>query len=163
MTSAVCNASPLIALSVLHQFSLLTTLFDAIVVPDAVVREVAQESDLHGALEVRQGLDSGALTGYTIQAPIVVERLYGRLHRGELEVIIGAVELGISRVILDDRSARQFAIADGLHPTGTLGVLLLAREAGLIPALKTPLDALRESGFRISETLYREALRQVGE
>jgi predicted nucleic acid-binding protein len=112
---------------------------------------------------MRQGLDGGALTSYTVQAPTVVDRLYGRLHRGELEVIIGAVELGISRVILDDRSARQFAIAYGLQPTGTLGILLLARQDGLIPALKTPLDALRESGFRISEALYREALRQTDE
>ncbi len=126
MRSVVCNASPLIALFAIHHFSLLTTIFDSVFVPDAVIQEVTQAPDLQGSSEVQEGLSHGDLTRYTIQTPTVVERLYGRLHRGELEVIIGAMELEIAHVILDDRSARQFATQ-----------LRLAHHRGLITTQNT--------------------------
>ena len=35
--------------------------------------------------------------------------LYGRLHFGELEVIVGAKELGIDFAIIDEHAARKMA------------------------------------------------------
>jgi predicted nucleic acid-binding protein len=46
---------------------------------------------------------------------------------------------------------------------GTVGVLVIARERGLIPALAPLLEALRSSGYYLSEKLIQTALERVGE
>lgn len=60
----------------------------------------------------------------------------GRLHRGEMEVIIGAVEQGDSTVILDDRQARMLAQTVELDCNGTIGILLTAKARDPIPEVK---------------------------
>ena len=55
------------------------------------------------------------------------------------------------------------AQARGLTIRGTLGVLVQARQAHLLPALKPVLDALIAEGFRIAPALVREALAHVDE
>jgi predicted nucleic acid-binding protein len=61
--------------------------------------------------------------------PIVAD-----LGAGEREVLALGTETLDSLVILDDALARQYARMLKLALTGTLGVLLKAKEAGLLPA-----------------------------
>lgn len=52
----------------------------------------------------------------------------------------------------------------GLRVNGVLGVLRRSREARLMPAVRPVLDELIARGrYRISDQLYREAVRLVGE
>jgi uncharacterized protein len=90
----------------------------------------------------------------TVSNRIAVEALLDEIHVGEAEVIVSAHELGIKRVLLDDRAARRKAKAMGLEVTGTIGVLLLAREAGLPIDLKHNFDLLIQNGFRLSDHVY---------
>jgi predicted nucleic acid-binding protein len=46
---------------------------------------------------------------------------------------------------------------------GTLGVLLLAKQAGLIPAVRPEIGALLNSGAMLHEGVVREALQLAGE
>lgn len=46
---------------------------------------------------------------------------------------------------------------------GSVGLLISARERGLISALRPVLDALTQAGFRMDRNLYRAALEIVGE
>lgn len=92
-----------------------------------------------------------------------MEQLYGRLHRGELEVMVAAKELKIKRVIIDDRSARHFAETMLLRSIGLMGVLLLAKECKKIESVKKYLDILIENGFRMSVKLYNQVLKSAGE
>jgi len=65
--------------------------------------------------------------------------------------------------VIDERLGRAVAQDRGLTVRGTLGVLVQARQSGLLPALKPVLDALHAEGFRIAPALVRRALEQVGE
>ena len=51
----------------------------------------------------------------------------------------------------------------GLQTIGTLGLLLLAKEHGIVRAIKPMLDELRQSGFHMSIPLYRQVLESAGE
>jgi len=62
-----------------------------------------------------------------------VEGAVGRLHRGELEVMVLAQELGADLVVMDDLLARRKAQRLGLRVVGTVGVLLLAHQQGALP------------------------------
>lgn len=52
---------------------------------------------------------------------------------------------------------------DGLKVIGTVGILIRAKRAGLLPWVSPLLNELVEKGFRLSEDLKREALLLAGE
>ena len=54
------------------------------------------------------------------------------LHKGEAEAIVLAAELHAERLVLDDQDARRFADRCGLKVIGTLGILLAAKQRGVI-------------------------------
>jgi predicted nucleic acid-binding protein len=65
-----------------------------------------------------------------------------------------ARELSVGRVLLDDRAARTKARLMGLTVTGTIGILILAKKAGVEIDLRRALDVLIQQNFRISLDLY---------
>lgn len=65
--------------------------------------------------------------------------------------------------LLDDALARRKAERIGLPVIGTLGVLVIAKQAGMIAAVKVALDELRRTDFRASERVYAEILAKANE
>ena len=64
---------------------------------------------------------------------------------------------------LDDRVARRHAFAAGLRITGTLGILLLAKERGILESVRLALDRLEALRFRLSMETRRAVLDEAGE
>ena len=56
-------------------------------------------------------------------------------------------------VLIDDRLARQFATSQGLTVIGTAGVLIKAKQMGLIAEVAPLLSALGSKGYYFSSTL----------
>jgi predicted nucleic acid-binding protein len=77
--------------------------------------------------------------------------------------MILAKELNADLVIIDNGLARRHAKRLGLTITGTVGVLLRAKSAGIIESVSPVLDELIESGFFISGDVCNEVLRLAGE
>lgn len=73
------------------------------------------------------------------------------------------MELRDVLVILDDKKARRIAQQMGLRVIGTIGVLLRAKQQGLLAEIRPFIDVLQQADFRISDSLYEEALRLAGE
>jgi predicted nucleic acid-binding protein len=157
----VVNSTPLIALSRVGHLALLPALFDEIFIPPSVYEEVAQKG--YG----RPGSQEITLARwYTIQGPQesvpLPAELLG-LDRGEIDVILLARELEADWVLIDEKLARQIAIAMGLQVKGTLGVLLVAYRLGLLTRTES-LEAVHElaqSSVRLSDKLVRWFERQV--
>jgi uncharacterized protein len=89
--------------------------------------------------------------------------LLSDLDRGEAEVIALARERAADLVILDERLARRHAQRLGLKVTGTLGVLLHAKNRGHVEAIRPLLDQLRAGGIRLSDELVDRTLALAGE
>jgi predicted nucleic acid-binding protein len=85
------------------------------------------------------------------------------LGAGERAVLALALETSESLVLLDDAAARAAANQLGLSTTGTLGLLLLAKEHRLIAALAPVIASLEERGFRITDPVRRRTLHLAGE
>ena len=86
-----------------------------------------------------------------------------QLHDGEVEVMILSKELAADVVIIDDANAKKHAKYLGLPVTGTLGVLIKAKQNGFIKELKPILLQLKEKGIYISQNLVELCLKQAGE
>ena len=74
------------------------------------------------------------------------------------------MELHAELLLIDDMEARIQAIRLGLDFTGLLGVLIEAKNQGLIPAVKPVLNELIAiASFRVGQALYHRVLQIVGE
>lgn len=149
MAPVVVDSTCLIALERIDQLDILPRLFPDIVVPPTVAQEF--------------GSSPPWLTVRAVSNQFSAAALQTQLHRGEAEAITLAAEIPADHIILDDKKARRIARDLGLRTIGTVGVILLAKRAGLVPACRPLLDSLIREGFHVSEALYREALRLAGE
>lgn len=151
----VSNSTPLIALSKIRKLSLLKDFFEEIVIPEEVYNEVViRGGTLYGSAEVA---DSRWIHLRTVHNRQAVDALSLNLDRGEAEAIICAQELG-ALLLIDDRDGRNAASELGIPITGTIGILLMAAEDGLIH-FQTELDLLVASGFRLSEREYARIVK----
>lgn len=160
----VSNASPLIIISKLKLFSHLPALYETVIIPTAVFKEVAlRGAGRPGAAELNKGLASGFIVRQQAKNTLAVTALSKFFGAGESEAIILASEIGADAVILDDNKARSVADSMSLHVVGTIGILLDMRRSKVIPKIKPYLDSALLFGFRISHDLYVKILRTAGE
>ncbi|HEV7784406.1 MAG TPA: DUF3368 domain-containing protein, partial [Thermoanaerobaculia bacterium] len=82
---------------------------------------------------------------------------------GETEVLMLALEASDPIVVLDDALARRLAETLKFRLTGTVGLLLDAKRAGLIESVALCLDRLQALRFRLSPRTRAAVLRLAGE
>jgi len=156
----VVNTTPIIALALIGQLDLLRQLYGEVVIPPAVQAEILAGgpsgvgvAELKTAAWIRPAplLDPGRAD------------LLSDLDRGEAEAIVLAQDLNAELLIMDERLARRHAQRLGLTLTGVLGVLLKAKQQGLVPLVKPLIEQLRQGGIWLSDALVDEALKLAGE
>lgn len=159
MPEVVCNTSPL---QYLHQIALLEMLpaiYGKILVPQAVEDEISAGRQAGVNLPDLASLDWLEVREVTPTSwPVPRD-----IHQGEAEVIALARLNGNAKLILDDLAARRHAKLLGLKVTGTLGVLLKAKEKGLIHQLRPHVESLVLAGFRLADSTRDDFLRMAGE
>ena len=165
MPAAVSNSSPLIHLARIGRLGLLHSLFSPLTIPGAVHREVVSEGrDRPGASEVARAVADGWLTVALVADSPGLQQLRAALDEGEAEAIQLALQLQPDRVLLDEAPARRQAERLGLKVTGTLGVLLRAKQTGLLPSVAAELPRLQtEGGFHIAPKFVAQILSAAGE
>jgi len=157
----VLDSSTLITLSRIGNLELLQQLAETVHVPQAVHDEVVGAG---GDQPGRRAVESAHwIVRHQVHDQDAVVRLRGRLGRGEAEAIVLAKELGSDYVVLDDATARRIAEAAGCRVLGLLGLLIHAKERGVIPAVRPVLDRILAAGFYIDDELYRLILKSSGE
>lgn len=157
--TTVSNSSPLIALARIDLLTVLPSLFQEILVPEAVWHEVVIRGvGKPGGEALIKATHVGWLRQHAIEDQLAASTLRSTLGAGEAEAIILAHKLSASWVLLDDDLGRTQAHRLGLSVKGTVGVLVAAHQAGLIDDLKRVVDDLRADGFWLSDNLYRAIL-----
>jgi hypothetical protein len=159
--TVVCNAGPLITLAKISRLHLLRDLFGQITIPQAVYDEVVlRGSGRVGALEIR---DAAWILVRSAGDRLSITLLREELGLGESEAIVLAQEINASWLLLDDALARRKANRIGIPVVGTLGVLLMAKDTGLISAVRPALDDLGKTDFRASQRVLDEVLLKADE
>jgi len=146
----ISDTSCLIILTKIGELDLLRQLYKTVTITQDILLECGE--NLPDWIEVQHVKDN-----YRQQL------LEMQIDKGEASAIALALETADNIVILDDWKARKVAERLGLSVTGTLGVIIKARNSGIIPTIKPYLNKIRETNFRISEELEQIALKEANE
>ncbi len=155
----VADASPLISLAIINRLDLLSKLYDDFILPEEVYEEVIKENKPYSKY-LQKSLKKHIRP---VKDKLATEILKSYVDTGESAAIILALENKIDRILIDDHRGRRAAKQSGLIVVGTLGLLLRAKEIGLISSIKKDIDTLRKGSIRIGENLYLEVLKLAGE
>jgi uncharacterized protein len=158
----ISDTSPIINLAIIGYLDLLPKLFNEIVIPPAVFREVViQGQGLAGASDIKNASWVKVLTPKNTS---LVFQLRQNLDAGESEAIALALEINADTLLIDERKGRSIAIQYNLDLLGVLGILLKAKEENLILEVKPLMDSLiQNAGFYVKQRLYDLVLLQSGE
>ncbi len=158
----VADTTPLLYLSRIGRLDIVHAVHAEVVVPVTVWNElVALRPAARGVEDLRAApwirvKDDAEQAG-------IDAALAAALDRGEAAAIVLAELLHADTLLIDERKGRDVARRRGLRIQGTLGLLVVAKSAGVLVSLREILDDLAREGFRVSAQLVTEALRQVGE
>lgn len=157
---AVVNTSPLVFLSRGQHLAILQHFAKRVLVPIPVIQEI----------ELRGPKDITVITlqreGWLEPASNVTvpqEVLEWGLGPGESAVLALARENPGVEAIIDDLAARRCAASLDVPVRGTLGLVLAAKQKGIIPSAREVIQDLIEGGMYLSSTVLDEALRRVNE
>lgn len=143
----VSNTTPLINLVGVGQLDLLPRLYGDVTIADIVRDEFAA-----GMTATDPNLDSIAWM-HVVPAVSVNPSLPAQLGAGEMATISLALVVNARAVLLDEAYGRRLAKQLGLPIVGTLGVLLAAKQTGLLPAVGPIIDEMILQGRRLSPRL----------
>lgn len=155
MPEVIVNTSPLQYLFQLGLLDLLPEFYAEVLVPEGVVLELRSGVERGVSLP-----DLGSLSWLRIRKArsAAVSTLAAGMGAGEREVLALALESEDPLVILDDSLARRFAQRLSVPLTGTLGLLLKAKQRRRIESLKPYLDRLESLQFRLDASTRSSVL-----
>jgi uncharacterized protein len=160
----VSDTSPLSNLVLIDSLFLLKEIYQVIVIPQSVAAELLKGGNEDPRILAVLSLDWVEIQQSTNQELIADLRNNYLLDRGEAEAIALALELSADQLLIDERLGRREATRLGLSITGILGVLLIAKDRGLISAVQPVMNALiTQANFRVSQQLYQEVLNAANE
>jgi predicted nucleic acid-binding protein len=134
------NASPLIFLSKANLLELLQLASEEIVVPVAVATEIQRRGQADVTVQALER--TPWLT--VVTTPQVASKIRDwDLGEGESAVLAWAYAHPGTEAIVDDLAARRCATTLDMPIRGTLGLVLTAKQKGIIPAARPILEKLR--------------------
>ena len=161
MTEIICNATPLIAFARIGQLPLMNKVVGQVVIPEAVAEEIATyEGNMQGRINL---LQESWIQVESLQSGEQMQLLLPILDRGEAEVIALALEKQAKLVLIDELTGRKVAESLQLKVTGSVGLLIRAKQLGEIAAVKPLLEAMHEAGVYFSQRFIDSVLQYLGE
>lgn len=156
----IANTSPLFYLHKLGCFDILQKLYGEIITPSAVVKELEEGNKI--GIDVPFTDNFNWIRVEKVSIPKFI-KLIPDLGAGEAEVLALGCEKKDSLLILDDALARKIAKLQKLKVTGTIGILLKAKERKYIVEIAPILKKLKEANFYLHDELIKEILKISGE
>lgn len=161
MILIVADTSPLIAFARSQHLGLLRSVVEAIQVPDTVWQECVSDLSKPGAKSILQAGADGQITRLADTAiPSSLE--VAPIDAGEK----AAIALALAHhcpILIDERVGRIVARQHAVDVIGSAGILLAAKDRGLISAVGPILKQWTSFGYRLSNELIAEVLRRANE
>ena len=146
----ISDASCFIALANIGELDILQLVYGQIVTTPEIAKEFGE--DLPDWVEI-----------ISVSNKERQEIFEEKIDKGEASAIALALESENPLLVLDDSRARKFAKKLRLDHIGTIGVILAAKQKGVIPAIKPLLEKIKQTNFRLTPELEFQMLTQARE
>ncbi len=155
MRKIISNTTPIITLLTISKLELLRDIYDKIIIPEGVYQEIeaGKNKNFYKDLSKIEWIEIKSITD---KEPL---KYISDLDKGEAEVIVLANEIKADLVIIDENAGREYAKYFGLKLTGTIGILLKAKELGLIDKIKPLLITMKNNGIWLSQKFINQVLK----
>lgn len=161
MTGWIFNASPVILLGKIHQLHLIEALSPGFRIPRAVIEEIGAGCSDDPAVK---WLQNPSIADHIVDAPNAPPFLVQwDLGAGETAVLSLALAQNGAVAVLDDLAARNFALTFQIPLLGTLGLLIRAKNAGLVGRIAPHIQNLESAGANLSLAVIDRALLLANE
>ena len=154
----IADSSALVTLALCDGLPLLDQLFDEIKVPQIVFEKVVVKGK--PAASILRAYLEGKTVPVDMTQTLVMP---ARIGQGEMEAMTLYKALHADYLLIDDLLARKIARLNHIRITGSYGILLLAKHAGMISEVRPFLEQLRNSDIYVSERLIRKTLELANE
>jgi predicted nucleic acid-binding protein len=154
------DASPLIGLAAAGIFGVLRELFGTVAITKLVKDEIGARERLPGTRE----LDAAMREGWVRVAPTPLDTWqWPQIDAGEASTIALALQHEGALVLMDDALGRAEAAGRGLEVLDVAGLLLAAKRARLVDAVRPLVSRLARRGFTIPDGARLALLRAADE
>ncbi|WP_338769524.1 DUF3368 domain-containing protein [Bernardetia sp. ABR2-2B] len=156
----ISNTTPIITFLGIGKLDLFEKMYESIVVPYEVYLEIEAGKDKPFYTDLKK-IDWIKIE--KVKNKELVEHLTTFLDKGEAEAIVLVEELQADLLLLDEKTARNYAKLKGYTCSGSFGVLLKAKEKGFVAEIKPLLEIAQSNGIRLSKNLIEIILREANE
>lgn len=146
----IADTTCFILLDKIGELAILEKTFGTVTTTDVIVKEFGKE--LPSWVRIQRVSNAHFL-----------QILQTEVDEGEASAIAFSFEHEGSLLVLDDWKARKLAEKLGLEFTGTLGVLLWEKSAGVITEIKPIIQKIQQTNFRFSTKVVNEILNEAQE
>ncbi|HHT9122233.1 MAG TPA: DUF3368 domain-containing protein [Candidatus Wunengus sp. YC63] len=158
-----CDTNIIIDFSKINHLYLLKDIFKNVIIASEVEEELlAGEEKITKELDIKKAINEW-IKVKMVENKLALESLKIHIGAGEAASIILYMETNADLLAINDLKARGVASAMGVKIIGTLGILRLAKDRGILKQIKPLLDELRKVGAYISDSLYNRMLKDVRE
>lgn len=154
----VSDTTPILSLSSIHKLDILRLLFNQLYIPRAVHQEMKTKK-----LSAYREIDADWFKVIDIKGTDYLGFLLNDLDAGEAEAIVLAREIKADILLIDERIGYDIAKNQNIFATGTLAVLLMAKQKGIIQKVKPLLDEMIQKGRWYSDKTRESFLKRIGE
>jgi predicted nucleic acid-binding protein len=152
----IADTSPLNYLILIDRVNLLPVLFEKVLLPSTVQDELASG---RAPLPVRYWIAALPVWLEVRDAPPrqAEDASLKGIDAGERAAIQLAISLNADLLLMDDRKGARAAQRKGLRVTGTLGIIDLAAQRGLVDFAQA-VEQLRQTNFRVPQAILGELM-----
>jgi len=143
------DTSSLIILNKINALDLLNKIYSNVIITNYIQLELNEAIPSWISVELTYNIDKSFLKNFN-------------LGLGETSIIINAIKNN-GFLIIDDLKARKIATTLRLRFTGSIGILIIAKELKLIDSVKYYLEKIQETNFRLSDALINQVLEITNE
>ena len=143
----ISDTSCLIVLSKINGLDILYELFGEIWITEEVSNEFGDNLPIWFVVKKAKNIQTEKI-------------LKLNLDRGEASSMALCLEQDNALLIIDERKGRKIAQELGIHILGTIGIILLAKKAGIITNLENIIEQLENTDFRLSPVLKAQLLNR---
>lgn len=153
----ISDSGPIFSLAIINKLDLLTALFDSVYIPKAVWEELTKDNTTEFFPRISDFFEK------KVREIASFNELTFIMDYGESESVILYKEINADFLLIDDKKARSIAENFRIRCIGTIGVLSIAKEKGLVDELKPLFEMFIKSNRFYSLALLNAILKKHGE